>query len=50
MVHGLGPKKGRKKNTLTTEKDYLTEAYLHGGKAIGELAQSKKHRKKNEHL
>ena len=35
----------KKNNGLTEEKDYLTEAWLQGGKAIGELVKGKKKEK-----
>jgi len=35
------------KGSLIEEKDYLTEAWLQGGKAIGALAQRKKKRGKD---
>jgi len=38
--------KTEKKNKgLTEDKDYLTEAWLQGGKAIGELVKGKKKQK-----
>ena len=38
--------KNKKKNTgLLEDKDYITEAYLQGGKAIGEIIKKKIKRK-----
>jgi hypothetical protein len=43
MVHGLeGREKKKKKSGLMKEKDYITEAFLQGGKAVGEMLQKKK--------
>jgi len=42
MVRGIGKTKEKKKPSgLTAEKDYITEAYLQGGKAVGEIVRSK---------
>jgi hypothetical protein len=39
--------KEKKKNKgLTEEKDYITEAYLQGGKAIGEIIKKAKRKVK----
>jgi hypothetical protein len=46
MVREMGKEKKKNKG-LTEEKDYITEAYLQGGKAIGEIVKkkpTKKHR------
>jgi len=43
MVRGIGKTKHKKKKTgLTAEKDYITEAYLQGGKAVGDILKKKK--------
>ena len=40
MVRGVGNKKQKKEKTgLTKDKDYITEAYLQGGKAYGEITK-----------
>jgi hypothetical protein len=39
--------KEKKKNKgLTEEKDYISEAYLQGGKAIGEIVKKKDNKKR----
>jgi hypothetical protein len=46
MVHGMDVSKGKKrKHGLIEDKDYITEAYLQGGKAIGNLIKKKKGKK-----
>ena len=46
MVHGMDAMKGKKrKHGLMEDKDYLSEAYLQGGKAVGHLLQKKKGKK-----
>ena len=46
MVHGIGKTKSDKKREgLTEDKDYITEAWLQGGKAIGEIIKPKKKKK-----
>lgn len=46
MVHGMDAIKGKKrKHGLMEDKDYLSEAYLQGGKAVGHLLQKKKGKK-----
>ena len=43
MVRGIGSKKQKKKHTgLMEDKDYITEAWLQGGKAVGEIVKPKK--------
>jgi len=42
MVRGIGKTKKEKKKGLIKDKDYITEAYLQGGKAVGEIAKKKK--------
>ncbi len=43
MVRGIGKTKLKKKHGgLMEDRDYITEAWLHGGKAIGELIKPKK--------
>jgi len=47
MVHGLDKTKTSKKNKgLMDDKDYITEAYLQGGKAIGEITKRRFCKKK----
>jgi len=49
MVRGIGKTKlKKKKEGLMADKDYITEAWLQGGKAIGEVIKPKKKKKKNE--
>jgi len=46
MVKGLDTtKEEKRKHGLMEEKDYITEAYLQGGKAIGEILTKKKKKK-----
>ena len=52
MVHGIGVTKDRKGNKkqkkgLMEDKDYITEAWLQGGKAIGNIVKAKKKMKEN---
>lgn len=43
MVRGIGKTKSKKKkHGLTKEKDYITEAYLFGGKAVGKIIKKNK--------
>ena len=43
MVRGIDNSKKKKKHSaLMEEKDYITEAWLQGGKAVGEILKSKK--------
>jgi len=44
MVHEMV--KEKKNKGLTEEKDYISEAYLQGGKAIGEIVTKKSHKKR----
>jgi len=47
MVRGIGKAKYKKKNTgLMSDKDYISEAYLQGGKAVGEITKKKIYKKK----
>jgi hypothetical protein len=47
MVRGIGKTKVKKKRKgLTEDKDYITEAYLQGGKAVGEIVKKKKKKSK----
>ena len=49
MVRGIGKTKEKKrKKGLTEDKDYITEAWLQGGKAIGEIVQPKKKKSKKK--
>ena len=42
MTRGINNSKIKKeKNGLIKEKDYITEAYLQGGKAIGKITKKK---------
>ena len=47
MVRGIGKIEEKKKHKegLMKDKDYITEALLQGGKAIGEIAKPKKKKK-----
>ena len=46
MPHGMDTIKIKnKKRGLTEDKDYISEAYLQGGKAIGNLLKKKKGKK-----
>ena len=48
MVRGIGKTKQKKEHKgLMEDKDYITEAWLHGGKAIGEIIKPKK-KKRNK--
>ena len=48
MVRGIGKTKIRKKKRgLTADKDYISEAYLQGGKAFGKILRKKKKKHKN---
>ena len=38
--------KEKKNKGLTEEEDYISEAYLQGGKAIGEIVTKKSNRKR----
>jgi len=43
MVRGIGTIKVKKKRKgVTKDKDYITEAYLQGGKAVGDIFKKKK--------
>ena len=39
--------KKKDKKRLMNDKDYITEAWLQGGKAVGEILKSKKRNKKS---
>ena len=46
MVRGIGKTKVKKKRKwLTEDKDYITVAYLQGGKAVGDIVKRKKKKK-----
>jgi hypothetical protein len=46
MVRGIGKTKiKKKKNGLTADKDYITEAHLQGGKAVGKIIKKKKNKR-----
>jgi len=46
MTHGIEKNQVHKKHKgLIEEKDYITEAYLQGGKAFGEILKPKKKQK-----
>jgi hypothetical protein len=48
MTHGFGGnKKDKKKHGLMQDKDYISEAYLQGGKAVGKIIKPKKKKKIN---
>jgi len=44
MVREIDKIEKKKNKGLTEEKDYITEAYLQGGKAIGEITKKIKRR------
>ena len=46
MVHGIG--KVEKKKGLMSDKNYITEAYLQGGKAVGKLAKKRLNKEKKQ--
>jgi len=46
MVRGIGKIKSKKKDGLITDKEYITEAYLQGGKAVGEITKRISNKKK----
>ena len=47
MVRGIGKTDDKKsKKGLMDDKDYITEAWLQGGKAIGEIVKPKDKKKK----
>ena len=48
MVRGIGKTEEKKKHPkgLMKDKDYITEAWLQGGKAIGEIVSPKDKKKK----
>ena len=49
MVHGIGKiEKKKKKKGLMADKDYITEAYLQGGKAVGKLAKKRLNKEKKQ--
>jgi len=37
----------KEKTGLTADKDYISEAYLQGGKAVGKILRKKKKKHKN---
>ena len=48
MVRGFSATKIKKKRRgLTEDKDYIKEAYLQGGKAVGDIFKKKKKKKHN---
>ena len=42
MAHGIKEEKKKKKTGLMKDKDYITEAFLQGGKEVGEILKRKK--------
>ena len=47
MVRGIGKiEKKKKKKGLMTDKDYITEAYLQGGKAVGKTCKKQLNKQK----
>ena len=46
MVRGIGKIKEKEKKGLTDEKDYITEAYLQGGKAVGVITKKRLNKKR----
>ena len=47
MVHGIEGNQ-KKKNPLMNDKDYILEAWLKGGKAIGSICSKDKKKKKKQ--
>jgi len=45
MTHGIGELKKKKPHALMEEKDYISEAWLQGGKGVGEAIRQKKKKK-----
>ena len=49
MVRGMGSTKQKKKHKgLMEDKDYITEAWLQGGKAVGEIVKKENIKKKKK--
>ena len=49
MVRGIGKTRIKKKHEgLTADKDYITESYLQGGKAVGKIIKPKKKKSKKK--
>jgi hypothetical protein len=49
MVRGIDSTKQKKKHSaLMEEKDYITETWLQGGKAIGDILKPKKKQRKKK--
>jgi hypothetical protein len=48
MVRGIGKtnSKKKKKTGLMEDKDYITEAWLQGGKAVGEAIKPKRKKRR----
>jgi len=47
MARGIGKIKAKKKKEgLTDDKDYITEAYLQGGRAVGYLTKKRLNKKR----
>ena len=49
MVRGIGKiEKKKKKKGLMADKDYITEAYIQGGKAVGKICKKRLSKQKEE--
>lgn len=49
MVRGIGKvEKKRKKKGLMSDKNYITEAYLQGGKAVEKLVKKRSNKEKKQ--
>ena len=49
MVRGIGKTKYKKKKSgLMSDKDYISEAYLQGGKAVGDITKKRVHKTKKK--
>ena len=49
MVRGIGKvEKKRKKKGLMSDKNYITEAYLQGRKAVGKLVKKRSNKEKKQ--
>jgi len=49
MVRGIGNiEKNKKKKGLMIDKDYIKEAYIQGGKIVGEICKKRLNKQKEE--
>lgn len=48
MIRGIGKvEKKKKKKGLMSDKNYITEAYLQGGKAVGKICKKRLNKQKD---